>query len=100
MLDNNSPKTKTANVIYSCHPKVKWVVEAHGLILIHHELEKSLTLNYPDAAVWDFVCQGFSYFRMVNLMTKITSTSFEGADRLVRNCLENLEKKGFLLKST
>lgn len=100
MLNSNSSKKKATNVLYSCHPRVKWVVEAYGLILVHHELEKSLTLNYPEAAVWDFVCQGFIYFRMVNLMTKIASTSFEEADIIVRNCLENLTEKGFILKST
>lgn len=98
-MNIKNQKGGSFSTIYSCHPEVSWVVENQGLILIHHELEKSLTLHYPEAAVWDLSSQGYNYLRITELMTKIASITTDEANEIVRNCMEVLARKGFLLKS-
>lgn len=99
MMQAYENKEIADTVNYSCHPKVTWVVETHGLLLIHHALDKSLRLEYPEAAVWDFVSQGYEYSRMVYLVAKIASIEREECDSIIRNCLEKLIAQNFLLKS-
>ena len=99
MMNKYADNEIVNTINYSCHPKVTWVVESHGLLLIHHSLNKNLTLHYPDAAVWDLISQGFAHSRMVYLLAKIASTEQSEAAIIIRDCLEKLTKQGFLLKS-
>ncbi|MCB9295284.1 MAG: hypothetical protein H6559_19505 [Lewinellaceae bacterium] len=94
---NHSRQNRNAS--YSCHPKVRWVVEIDGVLLIHHELEKKKKLGYPEAAVWDLATQGFAYARMVDLITRIASVGFREAENIVNGCLESLAEQGFLQKT-
>lgn len=98
-MNKETQKARSCSGIYSCHPKVSWVVEQQGLQLIHHELETCLTLHYPEAAVWDLASQGYNFWSVTDLMTKIASITPDDANQIVSNCMDDLTRKGFLQKT-
>ena len=78
-----------SRLVFQCAPDIVWV-SARGVIRIEAvDRRLSLTIGYPQAALWDFVIRGVSEVRTIGMMRHIggfadESVTFEFVARSVR----------------
>lgn len=87
-----------AIIAYQCTPHTRWAVEVWGIVLIHLKTGIVCRLNYPQAAVWDLLTHGYSYDRLVRMLTAITSLQADEVEKLLAESLENWVDAGFLVR--
>jgi hypothetical protein len=80
---------QNAPLVFQCAPDVVWVSTPGGIRVEAVERELSLTLGYPQAALWDFVVRGVSEGRTIGMMRHIggfadESVTFDFVARSVR----------------
>jgi hypothetical protein len=55
------------------------------------------TLGYPEAAVWDLLCRGYAFEKVVSLTTHIAGLDDAQAKLLVRRSIESWRQDGLLV---
>jgi hypothetical protein len=76
-------------LVFQCAPDVVWMSAPDGIRVEAVERGLSLTLGYPQAALWDFVVRGVGEVRAIGMMRHIggfadESATFEFVARSVR----------------
>jgi hypothetical protein len=79
-----------------CAEQVAWVVEPHGIVLIHLARGRRLELSYPEAAVWDLASRGRSEETIRFLLGLIAGIGPREARTLVDSCLDQWLAEGWL----
>jgi hypothetical protein len=77
--------------------KVRWAVEAAGVVLVNDATGVAITLGYPQAAVWDLLTRGESGARIGAKMCAIAALEPPDACALVRETAAALREAGFLV---
>ena len=88
------PSTLKKN--YQSRSGISWVVEKNGIRLFKEMTGNSIFLNYPEAALWDLISQGYSYLRAEMVLSRIFSMDPAETQKMMNDSLEYLEKEGFL----
>jgi hypothetical protein len=86
----------------ACHVAryVAWVVEPHGVLLIHMARGRRRELGYPEAAVWDLVTRGRSGETIRSMLESIAGIGPQEARTLVDSCLVQWRAEGWLETGT
>lgn len=82
--------------IYQCLPHITWAVDCNRVILINEHIGRMRILQYPQAAVWDLLSQGFQPQPMGCILSEILAIDPDEAKTLLVSTLENLLTDGFL----
>ena len=75
---------------------VRWAVEAAGVMLINDATGASLSLGYPQAAIWDFLARGESRERMVAKLCAIAALEPAAAQALAVETIAAWWEAGFV----
>jgi hypothetical protein len=76
--------------------KVRWAVEAGGVVIINGATGAVTTLGYPQAAIWDFLTRGESRDRICAKLCPIASLDLAAAHALVLETVAALREAGLL----
>jgi len=76
-------------LIYRCSPAIVWVRDAGQILLVDREAEQSWSLHDAEAVIWDLLMGGYSYEKIVQMLSLTLSFSVEQADRTLSNVLRN-----------
>ncbi len=87
------------NIVYRQDPDVSYTVESNGLILINARTGNKLVIDYPQAAVWDLIIKNYTPGMIVRMISNILLITRNQSKSIIRDTLESLYDKGFLLKS-
>lgn len=82
--------------LYQCPETIRYVVEQTFVRIIETERGHDCKLTYPDAAIWDFLCRGYTRQRIEQLLVHICFISNQHAAYLVDDCCARLLSDGFL----
>lgn len=77
-------------------PGVRWAVETNS-ILISDGRTELVRIDYPEAALWDFVSRRRRADRCVPLMAYIAGLDAVSAERLINDTLDAWERAGFVV---
>jgi hypothetical protein len=80
---------------YSLAPGVHWVVNRFSLAITDARGE-ALTLDYPEAAIWDLFSRSYSYGKVVSMTAYIASLTPEMAAAVVRRSVDDWVARGLL----
>lgn len=80
---------------YRLCPDVRWVVDRFTVRLTGAN-DASLTLHYPEAAVWDLLSRGYPFAKVVSMITHIAGLDQSAADVLVRRAIGDWARSGFV----
>ena len=75
---------------------VRWAVEPAGVVLIDRTTGASATLDYPRAAIWDFLTRGETEEQMCGRMCAIASLDRDASLELLRRTVTELLAAGWL----
>jgi hypothetical protein len=75
---------------YISHDSVRFVVSQSSIVLFDTHGYRIRTIEYPQAAVWDFICRNYGYDRMVQLLMIINRCSEENARSIIDDFIEEL----------
>jgi len=84
---------------FRCASQVLWAIETRGILLVDPTTERSCSLPYPHAAIWDLMSRGCSYPKMISALFAIGSLEREEAERLLDESLLEWAAAGFVEKS-
>jgi hypothetical protein len=62
-------------LIYHCSPSIIWVKDADQTLVVDRETGQSWALRGVEAVVWDLLTIGYSYQRIVPMLSLILSLS-------------------------
>lgn len=79
-----------------CAGQAAWVVEPHGVALIHMAQGRRRELGYPEAAVWDLVTRGRPEKTICSMLELIAGIGPREARTLVDSCLDQWLAEGWL----
>jgi len=77
---------------------VKWAVETRGVLLINEATGAVVTVEYPQAAIWDLLTRGESNRQIARKLCAIASLDPDAAEALVRETLAAWREAGFLAR--
>ena len=78
-----------------CGSQISWVVQPGSVLLVNDATHESLTLPYPQAAVWDLLTR-HPAAEVARKMTYIADLSPERAAALVEQSVETWIRLGYL----
>ena len=84
---------------YHCAPGIGWSVEIRNIILINKLTGSVCNLSYPEAAVWDLISRGYSFDKLVGMLSVISAKDSAEAKRFIVQTVDDLTEEGFLIKS-
>ena len=96
--DSRCLRSATQAVTFRCDPMVKSVVELTGIMISNPVSDKTVFLEYPKAAVWDFISRDYSFSQVVKLISAITSLAELEVEQFVLECLNEWTDAGFLIR--
>jgi hypothetical protein len=79
---------------------VAWVVEPHGIVLIHTLHGRIRQLAYPEAAVWDLITRPRPEATIRRLLELIAGINPQEARELLASCLDIWTEEGWLETGT
>ena len=74
-------------LIYRCPPSIVWVKDADQTLVVDRETGQSWALHGAEAAVWDLLTVGYSYHRIVPMLSLILSLPVEEAEQTLAGIL-------------
>lgn len=83
--------------IYRLAVDVQWAVRQKGVVVFLGSGGPAWHFDYPQAAVWDLLTRGYRHPRMVRLLCAIAALDEEGAERLLRESVEQWHEAGLLV---
>ncbi len=85
-----------SSVTYQCTPSTRWVVELDRIVVVNQMTGTVRSLEYPRAALWDFIARGYSYDQIIPMLCSIASLQRDAIEELVGQSLEQWTQAGFL----
>lgn len=83
-------------VVYCCSPTIVWVRDAGQILLVDRETEQSWSLHDAEGVIWDLLMVGYSYEKIIQMLSLTLSLSVEQADRILSNVLRNWRDAGIV----
>lgn len=74
-------------LIYRCSPSIVWVNDAEQTLVVDKETKQSWVLCGTEAVVWDLLAVGYSYQRIVPMLSLSLSLSVEEAEHTLTGVL-------------
>ncbi len=81
---------------YRCSPSIVWVKDAEQTLVVDRETEQSWVLCDVEAVVWDLLAVGYSYHRIVPLLSLILSLSVDEAGHTLAGVLQKWQDAGIV----
>lgn len=75
---------------------VRWTVETDGVVLCREPDGYSRKLEYPQAALWDFLVHRNTIEEMLPKLALVAGLSWEEAELLLSETMQELQQEGFL----
>lgn len=82
--------------IYHLSPGVTWIVRDPGVLVIDELARCAETLSYPEAAVWELLCRGHRWDKVISLLTAVLGVAEEEARARAERCLHEWQTKGWM----
>ncbi|MBU0703104.1 MAG: hypothetical protein KKC18_04485 [Chloroflexi bacterium] len=83
-------------VTYCCSPSIVWVKDAGQTLVVDRETRQTWTLRGMEAVVWDLLAVGYSYQRIVPLLSLIFSLSAGEAKSTLTGLLREWQDTGIV----
>jgi hypothetical protein len=83
---------------YTLAPDLRWAVERLSVTLTDKSGQVR-SIQYPQAGIWDLVSRGYPFDRVVSLTAHIAGCDAAGADRLVRDTLDEWARAGWIVSA-
>jgi hypothetical protein len=92
-----TPLTGALVISYSCVPDVTWMVESDGVRVVTLAGGLRTRLEYPEAALWDFIVRGISAARTTAMMKHIGAfATDEDTQAFVADRLHAWQQRGLI----
>jgi hypothetical protein len=75
---------------YTFNPDIVYCVELHDVKLFNKKTNQSLTLNYPEAAIFDLLVKEYPHLTMIRMLSKIGFMTESHAESLLNDTLDFL----------
>ena len=82
--------------IYRCSPSIVWAKDASQTMVVDKETGQSWVVRGAEALVWDLVTVGYSYHRIVRMLSLILSLSVKEGDRILADVLRQWQDAGIV----
>jgi hypothetical protein len=86
-------------MLFVCAPGISWSVEIYGIRIIDAGGGASCFLEYPEAALWDFMTRGYDFDRVRRLVGLIGGMDPKGIEGLAAKTLVRWIARGFLVQT-
>jgi hypothetical protein len=73
--------------IYHCAPSIIWVKDSDHTLVVDRDTGQSWALRGVEAVVWDLLSVGYSYHRIIPMLSVMLSLSVEDAGRTLADVL-------------
>ena len=83
-------------LIYRCAPSIVWAKDVDQTVVVDQETRYSCSLRGADAVAWDLVTMGYSYRRIVRLLSLILSLSPDEAEGVLVGALQQWRDAGIV----
>jgi hypothetical protein len=83
-------------LIYRCSPSIVWVKDASQTMVVDKETGQSWVVRGAEALVWDLVTVGYSYHRIIRMLSLILSLSVEEGDRILAGVMRQWQDAGIV----
>ena len=92
----NDPANRTEFISYKCSENIKYIVEPSSIRIVDVTRGHTLVVDYPQAAIWDFLCRGYSRSKIKKLLVIIADVTQDHAESLIDDFLCMLIREKFL----
>lgn len=75
---------------------LRWLRIAEGIIILNANLTKKWMIKGIEANLWEWVSQGFSYKKMVEMVSKLLNLNKAKSEKYIKQKIFKLEQKGLL----
>jgi hypothetical protein len=83
---------------YECTRGLHWTVETTGLLLVRPDTGVCCALEYPEAAVWDFLARGYGQPQMARMLRHIGGFREDAeAAQFIRDRLQAWQEAGLIV---
>jgi hypothetical protein len=82
--------------IYHCAPSIIWVKDADQTLVVDRGTGQSWALRGVEAVVWDLLSVGYSYHRIIPMLSVMLSLSAEEARRTLADVLRTWQDVSIL----
>ena len=79
-----------------CSPEIEWVKNQDHLLLVHRLRRQSWQLQDSQALIWELLCIGHRYEKLLQLFALIQSIDLEEAHREIQQTVQGWAKEGIL----
>ena len=86
-------------VVYRCSPSVVWVKDAEQTLVVDGETQRSWALRDAGAVTWELLAVGYSYRRLVVMLSLIFSLPTQEAERRLVDVLQQWRDEGIVCES-
>ena len=86
-------------LLYRCSPSVAWVKDAEQTLVVDRENQRSWALRDTEAVMWDLLTVGYSYRKLVSMLSLLLALSLEEAERTVADVLRKWRDAGIVYVS-
>jgi hypothetical protein len=83
-------------LIYRCSPSIIWVRDADQTLVVDRKSERMWALRGAKAVIWDLLTVGYSYPRIVRMLSLVFSLSAEEAEGLLTDAILEWRKDDVL----
>jgi hypothetical protein len=83
-------------VYYCCSSNIAWVREAGHILLVDRETGESWSLHDAEEVIWDLLAVGYSYEKIVQILSLTLSLSADQADHTLSDVLRNWRDAGIV----
>ena len=83
-------------LIYRCAPSIVWTKDVDQTVVVNQETRYSCSFRGADAVTWDLVTMGYSYRRIVRMLSLIFSLSVEEAEGILVGALRQWRDAGIV----
>ena len=77
---------------------ISYCVDIHDIKVFDKNTNKTLTLNYPEAAIFDLFIKKYSQKTMVQMTSKIGLLTENHAENLIRDTIDFLVQNNILIQ--
>lgn len=84
--------------IYLINKDIKWSVENTGVYLINVKKGEGLFLEYPEAALWDFLSSSVPGDNIISMVEAISGMNREMTEVWIEDTLLKWEREGLVVK--
>lgn len=85
--------------VYCCSPSVVWVKDAEQTLVVDRENQQSWAFHGAEAVMWDLLTVGYSYQKLVTMLSLLLSLPTEEAGRTLADALEKWRDAGIVSAS-